>query len=744
MSKRLILLISFCCFTLLSFAQNRVVKGKVTDENGAALAGVTILQKGSKAGVQTDGNGNFSITLSGKNEDVTLSYIGFKTQTVNTSGKDDITITLVREIASSEEVVVIGYQTVRRRDLLASVSSVSAKELKDIPINSAAEALNGRLAGVTATTAEGSPDAEVRIRVRGGMSITQDNNPLYVIDGVQVEGGLNSISPQDIQSIDVLKDAAATAIYGARGANGVVVITTKKGVPGRLIVSYNGFVGVKYLPKTLGVLSPYDYVVYLSERSRGNATDSVKFAGEFGTTWDTLNVYKNVAPVNWQDEVFGNTGINTTHNVSASGGTKKLTYSFGYTYNNEKAVVLNSNYKRHLLNLKGDYKITKNLRAGISTRYTVQNVEGAGVSSDQGTSYNRLRNAVKYRPFLSTGQEIDEQDPLADPAVGNGLNLVNPILLSGAEYRRKTNEVFNITANITYNITKNLVFKSTFGFDNTNITDRQFSDSITPYSIIQGGKFPIAGLDTTTRRLFTNSNVLTYSIKGFRKKHDFDVLIGEETYDLRTESHSSLFRNYPNFTSSTDAFNNTSLGTSFTGYPRLGKTRYANLSFFGRVNYALLDKYLISFNMRADGASKFAPGRQWGYFPAGSAAWRVSKEKFMENVNFISDLKFRFGIGTVGNNRMNDYLFLTTFSNNGTYYYGINGQAVNGYYPTSLTNPLLKWESTVSRNFGIDIGLFKNRVSLSVDVYNNSSKDLLLNVPVLPHIHLFFDLSYHG
>jgi TonB-linked SusC/RagA family outer membrane protein len=714
----------------LSFAQNKVVKGKVKDESGVALAGVTILQKGSKAGVQTDANGNFSITLSGKVEDLTLSYVGFKTQNINISGKDNVTITLVREIASSEEVVVIGYQTVRRRDLLASVSSVSAKDLKDIPINSAAEALNGRLAGVTASTAEGSPDAEVRIRVRGGMSITGDNNPLYIIDGVQVEGGLNSISPQDIQSIDVLKDAAATAIYGARGANGVVVITTKKGVPGRLIVSYNGFVGVKYLPKTLGVLSPYEYVIYQSERSRGTAVDSASFIKNFGTTWDTLNVYKNVSPVNWQDEVFGNTGITTTHNVSASGGTKKLTYSFGYTYNDEKAIVLNSNYKRHLLNLKGDYKITKNLKAGISTRYTLQNVLGAGVSSDQGSSYNRLRNAVKYRPFLSTGQDIDDQDPLADPNVGNGLNLVNPILLSGAEYRRKTTEVFNFTANASYNITKNLVFKSTFGFDNTNITDRQFSDSITPYSIIQGGKFPIAGLDTVTKKVYTNSNVLTYSLKGFRNKHDFDVLVGEETYDLRTESHSSLFKNFPNFTTSKDAFNNTSLGTPFTGYPRFGKTRYTNLSFFSRINYGLLDKYLISFNIRADGASKFAPGKQWGYFPAGSAAWRINKEKFMENVKFISDLKFRVGYGTVGNNRINDYLFLTTFSNNGTYYYGINGQAVNGYYPTSLTNPNLKWESTISRNFGIDLGLFKNRISLSVDIYNNSSKDLLLNVPI--------------
>jgi TonB-linked SusC/RagA family outer membrane protein len=301
--------------------------------------------------------------------------------------------------------------------------------------------------------------------------------------------------------------------------------------------------------------------------------------------------------------------------------------------------------------------------------------------------------------------------------------------LANAEYRRKTTDVYNITLNSTYNIVKNLSFKITFGLDNNEFTDRQFSDSITPYSIIQGGKMPIALLDSTKKKTFTNSNVLTYSIKDFRKKHDFDFLLGEETYDLRTESRSSLFRNYPLFTSHIDAFENTGIATPFTGYPKLGKTRYTSFSLFSRLNYAFQDKYLFSFNLRADGASKFAPGKQWGYFPAGSFAWRVKKEKFLKNVNFINDLKFRSGFGTVGNNRINDYLFLTTFSNNGQYYYGLNNQSVNGYYPTSLVNSNLKWESTVNRNLGVDLTLLKNRIDLSVDIYNNSSNDLLLNVP---------------
>jgi TonB-dependent starch-binding outer membrane protein SusC len=716
----------------LAWSQNREITGRVmSDSSGEALSGVTISVKGGKAATTTDNEGRYRITVpQGGNTRLIFSYVGFGQKEVNVSSQSVMDVTLTAVSAQLTDVVVIGYQTVRRKDLLASVSSVSARDLKDIPINSAAEALNGRLAGVTATTAEGSPDAQVRVRVRGGMSITGDNSPLYIVDGVQVENALSTISPQDIQSIDVLKDAAATAIYGARGGNGVIVITTKSGRPGRVQVSYNGLVGVKYLPKKLEVMSPYEYVIYQGERSRGSSTDSTSFTKNFGTTWDTLSNYKNVEAIDWQDEIFGKTGMTQTHNVTASGGSKKINFNFGYTYNDDKAIVINSSYKRHLLNLKGDYKITNNLKAGVSARLNHQDVYGAGVSSEQGSAYNRLRNAVKYRPFLSANQDIDDADPLADPNVGNGLTLTNPIQLANAEYRNKTTDVYNVTANASYTIFKNLTFRSTFGYDHNNYVDRQFNDSITPYSIISGGRKPIAVLDTITKEIITNSNVLTYSVKKFKNKHDFDILVGEETYDLKTEEQRNIFRDYPIYTPYENAFKEPSLGVPFTGYPRENKYRYTSLSFFGRVNYSLLDRYLFSFNMRADGASKFAPGRQWGYFPAASFAWRVKNEKFMEVVKAVSDLKLRVGYGEVGNNRIPDYLFLTTYKSDGQYYYGINNQPVTAYYPSSLVNPFLQWESTINRNLGLDLGLFKGRVNLTVDLYNNTSDQLLLNVPI--------------
>lgn len=721
--------------TAVLFAQNKTISGKVTDSTGKPLAGVTVAisGKGYKKTIQTNDEGKFSVVPNVEGKfNIVFSSTGFKSKTISTEGNSPLSISLKREVSEMEEVVInVGYGTLKKKELSSSVSSITAKDLKDVPVNSAAEALNGRLAGVTATTAEGAPDAEVNVRVRGGMSITNDNSPLYIVDGVQLENGLSTISPQDIQSIDVLKDAAATAIYGARGANGVIVISTKSGKPGKLKLNYNGFVGIKYIPKTLDVMSPYDYVVYQSERSRGNETDSLNFVKDFGTTWDTLQNYKNASPVNWQDEIFGNTGITTTHSISGSGGTQKMTYNFGYTYNGDKAIVTNSKYIRNILSFKTDYKFTKNLKAGLGIRYTNQNVYGAGVSDAKGSSYSRLRNAVKYRPFLSPGQSVGDADSLAEDQVGNGLSLKNPLQLASAEYRNKITNTYNLNANISYNIKKNLTFKSTWGYEKKNYVDLQFSDSITPYSVIQGSRKPIAGLDTTITATFTNSNVLTYSLKNFKKYHDFDFLVGEETYDLKTEKYSNLFGQYPLNISPEEAFNNTDTATSFAGYPKPTiKSRYTSLSFFSRLNYSFAKVLLFSFNVRADGASKFSKSNKWGIFPATSIAFHLGKNELSPYGDIINDIKIRWGIGLVGNNRIDDYLYITNFNNDNAYYYGLNNQPVYAYYPASLPNQNLKWESTVNHNLGLDLSLFHNRVDVSFDVYDNDSKDLLLNVPI--------------
>jgi TonB-linked SusC/RagA family outer membrane protein len=723
----------FLCLSLTIsqvFGQGKLVSGVVSgSDNRKPLAGVSVAVKGTKQGTITDAQGKFSINLKNNDAVLVFSTLSYQSKEVKVGNNSSLSVTLLADVKEMEDVVVIGYQSVRRKDLLASVSSISAKDMKDIPINSAAEAINGRLAGVTASTAEGSPDADIRIRVRGGMSITGDNSPLYIIDGVQVENGLSAISPQDILSIDVLKDAAATAIYGARGANGVIVITTKSGKVGRLQVNYNGFAGVKLLAKKLAVMSPYEFVLYQSERSRGSSTDSLAFIKNFGS-FDSLPFYKDMPVVDWQKEVMGNTGFTQTHNINAGGGTGKLTYNFGYTYNNDKAIVINSTYKRHLLNFKSEYKVNSAIKMGVNVRYTIQDVVGAGVSDAKGSSYNRLRNSIKYRPFLSGTQELDDEDPLADPGVGNGLTLYNPIALANSEYRRKTGGTLNASAYLQINLAKNLSFKSTIGYNYTSFADRQYNDSISPYSILQGGRKPVVGLDTTITKTLTNSNVFQYSVKNIGNAHSFDIVLGEETYDLRSQYYSRLLRNYPTFTPIEYAFSNTEMASSFAGYPKYRETRYTSLSFFGRLNYTYQDRFLFSVNVRADGASKFAENNRWGYFPAASFAWRMKNESFLKNSNVINDMKLRIGVGTVGNNRIDDYLFLTSYRNDGAYYYGVNGQTVLGSYPGSLVNPDLKWESTVNRNIGVDLSLLKNRLNISLDYYNNQSKDLLLFVPI--------------
>lgn len=731
--KKIAFLSIFLLSILAGSSQGQSVRGKVTGENGALLEGVTIQLKGNSNGFQTDKNGTFNVPVSGKDKAVLVfSYVGYERFTLSAVPGSTVAVALQKQDANLEDVVVVGYQTIRRKDLLASVASIGAKDLKDIPINSAAEALNGRLAGVTATTAEGSPDADVRIRIRGGMSITGSNEPLYIIDGIQVENGLSTISPQDIQTIDVLKDAAATAIYGARGANGVIIITTKSGRPGPTIVNYNGFVGIKNLANKLDVLSPYDFVLYQLERSRSQGgQDSLNFLKNFGSTWDTLSVYKKLNPVDWQGEVFGRTGMLSTHNVNVSGGSKKLVYNFGYTNNSDKAIVLNSNYKRNLLNLKLDYKLAKNLKLGLVSRYTLQNVYGAGVSSDAGASLNRLRNTIRYRPFLSNAQDIDDNDPLNEASVGNGLILVNPISLANAEYKKKTTEAYNVTVNAQYTIAKNLSFKSTFGYDRNKRTDRQFYDTIAPLSI-QNGRKPIVALDTTEAQIMTNSNVLTYSLKKWKKHHDFDILIGEETYDLRTSSQTTQVRDYPVGTSTDNALKQLSLGTVVTGFPRYYDSRFTQLSFFGRLSYSYKDKLLFSANMRRDGASKFSSENRWGNFPAASLAWRIKNAQTAKNTDLIGDMKLRLGYGVMGNNRIRDYLYQTIFIGNGSRYYGLNGQPLIAYVPASLPNQLLKWESTENKNIGMDISLFRKRIDLTFDYYINSSRDLLLNVNIDP------------
>ena len=724
----------FLSFSITTFAQDRMIKGRVTDDTGVPLQGVSVIPKGSKTGVQTDKDGNFSISLPGTGEaTLSFSYAGHKPTSVSTDGKSALTIQLERNAATLEDVVVVGYATSKRKDLTGSVSSITAKQLKDVPLSSAAEAIQGRLAGVQAITSEGAPGADVIIRVRGGGSITQDNSPLYIVDGVQVEKALDVIAPQDIASIDVLKDASTTAIYGARAANGVFIITTKSGKPGKTQVGYNLAYGFRELPKTMGVLNPYDFVVWQYERSRTSSTDSASFAQTYGTTWDTLKNYQNIPFINWQEEVFGRNAKFQNHNVFVSGGNQATTFNLSLTANKEEGILIESGFDRYIANFKIDHKISDKFKIGFTARYLDQTVKGAGTTNSGTRTTNRLRHAINYRPFeLSKpgfgADDFDEAYYLASAGA------TNPVLLTQAEYRRQYTKATYLTAYINYNILKNLVFRSTFGFDNAYVRSDLFYSKITA-TARNSASLPIASIGQQYNNTLSNTNTLLYSVNDYKGHHDFSVLLGEETVDVRSKQNSFETRYFPADISAEKALANMGLGSAPSGSSQPLPSSFEQppsriFSLFGRATYSYDDKYLATFNLRSDRSSKFSSDNGSLVFPSGSVAWRFTKEKFFDNISWLSDGKIRYGYGAVGNNRIDNLLYLQLYGVTGQY--AFNHSILPGFAPTALANPDLRWEKNTTSNLGIDLSLFKNKVQFTMDIYKNTAKDLLLSVAIPP------------
>ncbi|MGC4104434.1 TonB-dependent receptor plug domain-containing protein [Ferruginibacter sp.] len=380
MNKLLVLLTIFFMLPFALSAQNRTIKGKVTDETGAPIAGANIISKSSKKGVQTDKNGNFSMEVTGNGPvELIVSSVGFTVKPVTVTGSDPVTVQLAKAVVTQDDVVIVGYSSVRRKDLTASVSTIGSKDLKDNPANSAAEALAGKLAGVQVSVSEGTPGADVDIFVRGRGSITQSGAPLYVVDGIQIENALSVLSPQDIESVTVLKDAASTAIYGARGANGVFLITTKGGrnTQGKTSVTYNAFFGFNTITRKLDMMDPYNFVLYAYERAKytENATDTavaaqyIKRMSNFDTIAPTYSNYVN--PMDWQERIMGRNAKQSTHNISVSGGTAATQYNLSATWNKQEGLLLNSDYDRKLASFKFDHKVSNALKVGFNVRYNV-------------------------------------------------------------------------------------------------------------------------------------------------------------------------------------------------------------------------------------------------------------------------------------------------------------------------------------------------------------------------------------
>lgn len=724
---------------IFAVGQALQIKGRVLDDStSAGLSNVSITVVETKKGASTDASGNFSVNVTGR-KSVTLifSYVGYRPQTISADGTAPITVTLHKEATSAgDEVVVIGYQSVPKKSLLASSSSISAKDLKDNPLNNAAEALQGKLAGVQITMSEGAPGADAVINIRGRGSITQSSEPLYVVDGIPTDNALTVLNPQDIESLTVLKDAASTAIYGSRGANGVVVITTKGGrnTNGRTIVSYNMYYGVQKLAQKMDMFDAYDFVRYQYERAwwLGDTAGSVKKYIRVPTNWDTVASYKNNPGFDWQERTMGRNALQSSHNVSLSGGNANTTYNLSVTANKQQGILINSDLERKNLNFKLDQKASNKFRFGFNVRYTDQLIRGAGTSDAGGAGSNRLRQYTRYKPLTLPGEEEDSYDSDLDlNNAGNGFNILNPILLANAETRRRYNTQFNINAYFQYTIVPNVSFRSTAAYNINRTRNQSFDDTLTN-NAKSNNKQPLILLNNFEGVQITNSNVLTYTNTSlFKTKNSFNILIGQEIQKTTNTTNIQDVRYFPIGITADKAFNNLQLAAASTvAYPQFlpssSQVPTALASFFSTMDYNYDQRYFAKFTIRADGTSIFGENNRWGYFPSGALSWRVSREKFFSS-NLINDLRLRLSYGTSGNNRITPFSYRTQYTAPSNGGYGLNGALTGIFTPANLGNSNLKWESQVAQNLGVDISLWRSRVTLTIDAYSNKSSELLLN-----------------
>lgn len=703
--------------------QQRTVTGKVSDMKGAPLPGVAVVVKGTTTGTVTDASGKFSLGNVSPQTTLLFTFVGMKSIEVAVGTQTVIDVVLEEQTFGIEEVVAVGYGTMRKRDVIGASSVVRSKEITAAPVASAAEAIIGRMSGVQVAVTEGQPGAEIVLKIRGGTSISQDNSPLYIIDGFPSDEGLRNISPADIESIDVLKDASSTAIYGARGANGVVLITTKKGAEGTGDISYNGWAGFRNLGNQLEVLDNLDFLKYQYERQGTADGPSDSFLARYGP-WNLFNRYEEVESINWQERVLGGNAYYQNHNFAISGGTKTTSYRLSYTHNDEEGLLVGNGYDRDVFALKLNQQVTDRLKFSTNMTYTLSNVKGGGTSEG-----SILQNVVMYRPTTGLGHPdlppVDDEltwEELLEQDYDQVSDLVNIETQSLAQHRLDARKSLSLNTNVEYLLTKGLTFSLMGGMSMNNRRQEEFDDLRSSEMISSGG--PFGFIRVTDSKKFNNTALLTY-ITNIDEKHSINVVLGQEyvqdSYQM-VEASSSMYD------SDDIGLANLAMGNEHAK-PQSREEMEKMLSFFGRTFYSYDNRYLFTGTLRADGSSKFIEENRWGYFPSVALGWHASEEEFVKNLNLFSTLDFRFTYGVAGNNRISNNQYASTFTN---VFYAADGTVQSvGLVPNATANPSLKWETTVSRNVGIDLGFFDDRVSANVDLYLNTTKDLLLrtNIP---------------
>jgi TonB-linked SusC/RagA family outer membrane protein len=709
-----------------TLAQEVVVKGKVTDAEGKPIPGVSVrLQTGNKSAI-TDTKGNYSISVPA-NSILIFSFIGFNTEQRTVLNQTVINLTLKEREASLTEVVVVGYGEVGRKDLTGSVAQVNILDMTKAPVPSFEHALAGRVAGVQVASNDGQPGSALNIVIRGSNSLTQDNSPLYVIDGFPVENPDNaSLNQDDIESINILKDASSTAIYGARGANGVIIIETKKGKVGKSVVTYNGSVGYSNVIKQMEMMSPYEFVGFQVERSESVAKQHYFNEAE----GINLESYRDIKGLNWQDMVL-QTAPMQTHNMAVRGGTAGTRYSISGSIYNQEGVMIKSGFDRYQARVGLEQSISKKIKIGTNINYSHMLAVGQQASSmgTAGESSYPFFSIWGYRPvtrqFL-TGDSYDYLlEELIDPDITTEANFrINPKKSIENDYRRRITKSLFANGFLNYAINKNLAYRFNAGLTTLSSKNEQFHSS---QSRMGTPLFPsnIRGVNGSVVDHVRNNWLMeqTLSYKTRVRQHALDAVAGFTLQGQRNEQLGFAAQQVPNEELGISGLDE---GTPYQAYSLY--SNYNLASFLGRVNYGFKSTYLLTLTFRADGSSKFAPENHWSFFPSAALAWKMNEEAFLKNVDFISESKLRLSYGLTGNNRVNDFAYLATLGLpvNAAYSLG-NAVPRKGVIPVLLGNKDLKWETTAQFDAGYDLGLFKNRINLTVDVYRKVTRDLLLD-----------------
>ena len=677
----------------------QTVSGLITDMDSTPLPGANVVEKGTTNGVTSDFDGNFSLKLINDQATLVVSYIGFATKEVPVNGQSTITISLQESTAGLDEVVVVGYGTQSKRKVTGAISSVKGTALESTPVAQVDALLQGRAPGVQVVQNSGAPGAEVFVRVRGSGSLLGESRPLYVIDGVPMnnisssflnQGGqrpsaLGDINPNDIESMEILKDAAATAIYGARGSNGVVLITTKSGKDGRARFNVDTYAGIQSVPNRLDLLNGQQFVDLIDD-ARINRGLPV---------FDELVV--TGINTNWQDEIFRN-AIIQSHNLSVSGGTERLKAFASMGYFDQDGTIIGQTFKRLNFRTNLDYQATDKIKIGTST---VLSKTDRDVVPNDFSAYSVLGNALFRNPNLPVFNTDGTYaiDPLLISE--NPVMLANEIVNTSVQKR----VISNMYAE--WDIIKNLKLRSTFGFDNLTLSEQYF----VPSTILGQSGVAEASAVRFEELTWQNENTLTYTKDV--GSHSFSGLLGlsyleSEQNILQAGGQSSGSDLIP------------TVAIAIPSIPQNSITNWGLVSYFGRINYDYDDKYLFDASLRADGSSRFGENNKFGYFPSFSAGWRISSEKFMENITIIDDLKIRASYGVTGNQDG-----ISNFPSLALYGTGQNYDGIPGIAQRQLANPDLGWESTNQTNLGLDLTLFNGRISFSADAYLKETEDLI-------------------